>query len=417
MFIGGNNRRLFNGAIRVLILAFRFAGVICTYNILSASDYVDFSKFSAFILFFVFIFGLDYYTYSHRLIARKNSLYGLYFDQFLLFTLAAPLCWIVIFLAYDWQLAVIGTILFFAEACLQELYRLLVVLQRQVRASAVLATRVAPFNIFLIYIASSSDNCSFRELLSVWAASSAFSLVCVFIAVLMGAIPFPRAKYARGSARRVLRRSRTYGVCLRYFLGSLSFRGLVLVERALIPVFLDADTAALYLLIMALSQALVAILEATITSFAEPEILSTIDVRQTIIVFLNNLIKGVLLAALSWTAVYALMSVPRVSGLVNAHDVSLPLFAAGGGYVIAQVMFYFSSILHYRMKKDTELLLINTFCAVFIASCICGVSFFTASATSSLSVGAVLFCVFTALKLRRAVRISDSKEKFLSVSG
>ena len=140
-----------NLTLRGITILLKFALSVIVIKELSVADYGVFGLFQSTIVILTFIIGFDFYTFSSREILKKNAkTFSFYFINQLVFHLLGyifilPFTYFIFKLGIiDLKYASLFIVILISEHLSQELYRILIILNKTVVATMVLFFRSCP---------------------------------------------------------------------------------------------------------------------------------------------------------------------------------------------------------------------------------------------------------------------------------
>lgn len=267
--------RALNMAMRLCALGAKLGLVLLLALFLSPKDVATYGLVSSVIVFSVYVVGLDYYTYANRALSRAQSgrLGGIIRDQWLLYVgayVVVVLAAVVLGRVTGLPLQVLAwTVpLIIVEHQAQEVNRILVTVDDQIAASAIMFVRSGLWGVisivtFLLFESARSIDVVFGS----W-------LVCSSTAVLLGFLRLRRRGVLNGFLQRTgLSIWRGVRVALPFFIGTLAINAMFTVDRFLVGHLVSTDALAAYTVFMSVAGALRSVLDAGVFAFSMPRML------------------------------------------------------------------------------------------------------------------------------------------------
>ena len=274
--LGGRRKELASTALRAVTMLSKFVFVIYAARVLSASDMGVYGLFVAGVGIFVYILGMDFYTYSTRqlLALPKSKWPAMIRDQFVLYV--GVYCCVVpitLFIFYynflSWSLVGWFYLVLTLEHISQELYRLLIAAERQVEANLALFLRSGSWAYILIVLVQiSPDSAGLSTVFALWSAAALLSLVVpgLWLSKLSWSeaarTPIDRAWIRRGIS-----------VALLFFAGTLAMRIVFTVDRSLLKYFQDPASVGAYVFYFYIANSVASLSEAGVTFHAFPRLI------------------------------------------------------------------------------------------------------------------------------------------------
>lgn len=340
-----------NAILRMSTLFTRFIFIFVAAKFLSPEAIGYYGLFTAAISYTLLLAGLDFYTYTTReIVKRESSEWGsilksqialvciIYITVIPLSLTLLPSAGLPSFLIY-WFIPVL-----FLEHVNQEIYRILIVLQKQLSASILLFTRQGSWAVMIVCVMSLDD--SYRNLNSVmlmWASAG-------IIAVGVGAYRLWLIGFSGWGARIdwswIARGIAVSGGLLS---ASLAMRGIQTFDRYWLGEVAGIEIVGVYVLFFGLASALSVFLDAAVFSFRYPEMIIHANSGER-----NKLYKNVRLTAvhvLISSTIFSLISVAILPSLLAWIDKptyyeNAPLYT---WILLGTVSYSLSLIPHYAL--------------------------------------------------------------------
>lgn len=192
-----------NLSLRGITILLKFALSILVIKNLSVEDYGVFGLFQSTIIILTFVVGFDFYTFSSREIIKKDAHeFSYYFVNQLVFHLVAyiliiPFSYFIFkFGIIDFKYIVLFILILITEHLSQELYRILILLNKTVVATSVLFFR-SGFWIIALYLFWNQNilEVSINSILLLWFFGSALSILIGFKFIDVESIKKPDLKW------------------------------------------------------------------------------------------------------------------------------------------------------------------------------------------------------------------------------
>ncbi len=268
--------RVANVSLRALVMGSKFALVIVLARLLAPAEVGLYGLFTATVGFSMLVIGGDYYTYSQReLLSHPKERWSFVLQHQALATLIlyavllpaqAVIFWLDLMPKHlaGWFFA-----LLIAEHIAQEINRLLVVMHRQLLASAVLFIRTGAWAWFVLPIMWIDP--SLRNLNAVLVA---WLVGCLLASLIGGMIiwrevrPWKRWELDRAWLRR------GFAVGLMFLVATMCFRALQTFDRYTVKSLAGADFLGAYVLYTGVAMSVMSVLEPAVFSFLYPRLVS-----------------------------------------------------------------------------------------------------------------------------------------------
>lgn len=318
--------RLINVGLRGLTMVSRFALVIVLARLLSPAEVGTYGLFAATVGFSMLAIGGEYYNHSQReLLSEPRSRWSFVLQHqviaaLLLYTVLLPaqFC-IFVFGLLPWPLAGWFFVLLIGEHLAQEINRLLIAMQRQLLASAVLFLRMGMWIWALLPLMWLKPSYRYIEIVfSGW-------LLGLILAVILGV--FAVWREARPWRYWLLDWSwlrRGFAVSFFYMIATLSFRALQTFDRYAVEFLTDKDLLGVYVLYTGMAMAVISVIDSGVFFFLYPKLVAAR--RQGDIAIWDKLMRE-----LAWSALAVGLGVVLLIGLLApwiSTWIGKPLYAA-----------------------------------------------------------------------------------------
>jgi len=325
---------------------------------LSPEELGVFGLIVATIGFGVLLLGVDFYNYSHReFLSREPEKQGFVIQQhlivqFFLYILLLPLFFFVFTLdLIGLQYAPWFFALLLIEHIAQEIFRLLVIMQKQILASFLLFLRVGSW-VFVIALLMFlyNDYRSIERVFLVWTIAGGVSILIGLIIVIKSIALWPSFCINYQWIKKGLK------VGLWFLIGTLALKGLLTFDRYAVEILGSAETLGVYVFYMSIVIGVYSLLEPAIFSFLYPKMILSYqkgDIKQFSILLkelsISTIVMSFGLALLTWFVI------PLAIDLINkpvylTHLSSLNmLLVAGFFYGVSHIPHYAL----YAMKRDS----------------------------------------------------------------
>lgn len=268
--------RVLSLALRISALGARFLLFFWLAFYLSPADVGLYGLIAATVSYGTLFMGMDFHLFSNRefkraaLEDRWDILRASISTYLVIYVLAIPFLMIV-FMAdlLPWHIAGMFFAILTLEHIGQEIYRILVMMERVVLAGWVLFLRIGLWAIVVAILMMLDPR--FQTMETVLIAWSIGALLAVVFAI-PPLLELPRvrsvAKYGRNWVKSGFR------VALPFLLGTLALRGMVVFDRYLIEFFASEDIQGVYVLFAGMAATLPALLEAGVFAFLSPKLIA-----------------------------------------------------------------------------------------------------------------------------------------------
>lgn len=274
--------RLLNMVLRAATLGARFLFVFFLARYMDAQAVGYYGLFTATVGYFLYLVGLDFYTYSTREIikapdmVRGQMLKGQVSLSALLYLVILPLAaWVVPQAKLPAELLVWFFPILVLEHLNQEICRLLTALSEQVTASLILFLRQGSWA--LAIVALMALDAELRQLRVVMACWAVAGLAAAWLGIRklrqlhMGGwqLPVDWAWVRKGVT-----------VSLAFLVATLALRGVQTVDRYWLQSLANIETVGAYVLFLNIASTLMVFLDAGIFAFAYPELIALCHKKQ-----------------------------------------------------------------------------------------------------------------------------------------
>lgn len=360
-----SSKQIINGSIRIFSLIIKSLFIIASINLLEKDSFIALGLVVANSAFYIIFFGLEFYRYCQRELSynlEKRSL--VYSNQFSTYIFFYLLFSIPIFLFSKTFLPINICVLLVAisitEHLSQEIYRILIFEELQIKGTILLFIRTSAWVIILFALYFIGFTIDLNLILILWLLFSIFSVTYGFFhlkKILI--ISFSSLNY-----RWIVKGLKFTSVIV---LGSLSFRALLTFDRNLIEYFFNGFSAE-YIFIVSIVNVFLVIIDSTVFSFNFPKILKSKSKNQ-IKLYINKSKKQVFLMGVLF------ILIANISYLIIQQIGIKPDYFINNGFIIISsftiVVLCFSIIpnyILYKNNKDFVIAKINLF--VLAVSCL-----------------------------------------------
>ncbi len=269
-------QRLLNVSLRTLSLVSRFVMLFALAYMLTPADIGLYGLMTATIGFSVLVIGGDFYAYSQReLMSHPKEEWGFILQHQ---GVAAALLYVVLLplngLVFVFKLLPDCFILWFfilliSEHLAQELYRLLVAMQRPITASCMLFVRMGLWVWVLLPVMWFAPTLQKLEtVFFAWFIGSMFSCVAGIV-IVWREVGFWKWYPVDWKWLRI-----GYKKGLMFLVGTICFRALFTADRYIIKHYVGMEMLGVYVLYMSMAMAIVNFMEPAIFSFLYPRLVS-----------------------------------------------------------------------------------------------------------------------------------------------
>ncbi len=366
--------RLISSALRLAALGARFLLFFVLALYLPANEVGVFGLISATINYAAAFVGIDFYQYSNRELRQspKEHHISVIHSSILLYcvmyVVAIPLFSIAFHVGLiDWSYFYIAIGILILEHAGQELYRILVMLEKPIVAGATLFLRLG-FWVFALACAMylNPESRNIETVLWAWwlGTISAFCLALrPILALTNGRLPRPMGKAWLFKGLRA---------SMPLLVGTLCLRATVTFDRYLMEIETSRELLGVYVFFAGMAAALPAILEAGVFSFRSPKLISAAqnpisDDHRSIL--MRILIETIIVSILFLGA--SILAYQFIGDLMSAKTYSenLDLLLV---CVVSQIALSLSNVFHfaiYGMRLDKHIIMSNVFGLIsFLAS-------------------------------------------------
>lgn len=268
--------RILNMLLRACTLGARFVFVFFLAKFLDAKAVGYYGLFTATVGYFLYLVGLDFYTYTTREILkaqheqRGQMLKGQASLSALLYIVVVPLAvWMLPQAQWPSELLLWFFPILVLEHLNQEISRLLIALSEQITASLILFMRQGSWALAIVGLMA--VNANMRHLQAVMACW----LTAGLIAALLGV---HKVKHLGMGGWRLpvnwiwVRKGAS--VSLSFLLATLALRGVQTIDRYWVQSLSNTETVGAYVLFLSIAGTLMVFLDAGVFAFAYPELIA-----------------------------------------------------------------------------------------------------------------------------------------------
>lgn len=348
--------RIFNILLRGLTILLKFALSIIVIKKLSIEDYGVFGLFQSSVVILTFIIGFDFYTFSSREMLKKNEKqFNYYFGNQLAFYLIAyvlviPLTFFIFNLGIiDSDYATLFILILISEHLSQELYRVLILLNKTVIATLVLFFR-SGFWIAALYLFWNQNllDVKIKSIFILW----------LFGAVLSVVIGFRFVKIER--LRKIDFKWIAVGikVAFPFFVGTILYKIIEFSGRYFLNFYYAEEEVGVYTFFSGIANILFVFVQTIVIIELYPKLIQSKEIdTKAFFTILNEFKKQIK----QYTVVGFVLSIICIYPLLWFLDKTV-LFDSILSYIIlllSNLIFCFSFISHYALytyKKDIDIL-------------------------------------------------------------
>lgn len=344
--------------LRALTLGSKFVLVLFLARELSIEQLGLYGLFAASVSYGLYIVGLDYYAYTTRelLGQSKDSWASLIRDQvvfyLIIYSLALPFFTLLFtqrLLPWTMLLPFYG--LLALEHVSQELYRLLVTMQKPLLANIALFFRLGAWVYgLLIYIWIWDFSAGLNLLFISWALGGLFSIFIV-VGHLRNAIDWTTLK---GQAVNWARMWVGLRISSRFLLSTLALRALFTLDRYFIEWYVSTEAVGIYTFYASLANGISAFIDAGVVVFQAPLIVKSFKSGDTAAYkqAIQNLQKqiGIILAIIGGLSV---MGIKPLLYLID-KEVLLRDIHIYYWLLLATALWSFSMVPHYQLYANSQ---------------------------------------------------------------
>ena len=274
--------RILNMLLRACTLGARFVFVFFLAKFLDAKAVGYYGLFTATVGYFLYLVGLDFYTYTTREILkaqheqRGQMLKGQASLSALLYIVVVPLAvWMLPQAQWPSELLLWFFPILVLEHLNQEISRLLIALSEQITASLILFMRQGSWALAIVGLMA--VNANMRHLQAVMACWLTAGLIAALLGVHkvkhlgMGGwrLPVNWVWVRKGAS-----------VSLSFLLATLALRGVQTIDRYWVQSLSNTETVGAYVLFLSIAGTLMVFLDAGVFAFAYPELIALFHKQQ-----------------------------------------------------------------------------------------------------------------------------------------
>jgi len=269
-----------NVFLRGAILLGRFCFIFVAARFLSLEELGIYSLLAVTIGYAMYFVGLDFYTYSSRLIiGQPASIQAeLTLNQFrvyfISYAFAAPI--LLILFAIDllaWQWVLYFFALLFTEHFSQEIVRLLVAIEKPVKASAILFIRSAGWvYVTTLFFVFESSSRTLETVLRLWLLSGIVALTCGLY--WLNHVPW-KSLFSRLPDRTWV--AKGLRLALPFLISTLAIRAIFTLDRYAIESIDNMAVVGVYTVYAGLAYAMFSFVDAAVIQFSYPKLVDSIN--------------------------------------------------------------------------------------------------------------------------------------------
>lgn len=268
--------RILNMVLRMATLGARFVFVFFLAKYLDPQSVGYYGLFTAAVSYFLYLVGLDFYTYTTREILKATTeqrgqmLKGQAALSAVLYAIVMPLAaWVLPQASWPSELLLWFFPILVFEHLNQEISRLLVALSEQITASVILFMRQGSWALVIVVLMAIDS--SMRQLQAVMACW----LVAGVIASLLGLRKIRQLRMGGWKLPVNWSWVKTgVKVSLAFLLATLALRGVQTIDRYWLQSLTSIETVGAYVLFLGIAGTLMVFLDAGIFAFAYPELIA-----------------------------------------------------------------------------------------------------------------------------------------------
>lgn len=312
-----DKRRILNVGLRFATLGTRFGFVFALAKCVDAGSVGYYGLFAAAVGYALLCVGLDFYTFTTREILKApgEARGGMLKNQAALagasYLIFLPVAWIFLGRAgWPEHLAWWFLPILVLEHLNQELYRLLIVLSKQVTASLLLFVRQGSWTIVAIALmAWDTTSRNLDTVMLLWCGSG-------LIAAALGLWRLRQLRlggWEKPVDWRWIRKGITVSVSL--LAATLSVRAIQTVDRYWLQSLAGIDVVGAYVLFFGIANALTVFLDAAVFSFKYPELIAHHDRGEHVLA--RSKVRETLIHTLGLSAIFAVISLVALPYLLG----------------------------------------------------------------------------------------------------
>lgn len=299
--------RILNMVLRTATLGARFVFVFFLAKYLDPQSVGYYGLFTATVGYFLYLVGLDFYTYTTREILkaspeqRGQMLKGQAALSVLLYAIVVPLAvWVLPQAHWPGELLLWFFPILVFEHLNQEISRLLVALSEQITASLILFMRQGSWALAIVgLMAVDADMRQLQAVMACWLAAGVIAALLGLLKIRqlrMGgwSLPVNWAWVKKGAM-----------VSLAFLLATLALRGVQTIDRYWLQSLTSIEVVGAYVLFLSIAGTLMVFLDAGVFAFAYPELIALHHQQQHAQAHrkVKQLLVYILLAAVAFSAI------------------------------------------------------------------------------------------------------------------
>ena len=358
-------RNVNNLIIRSFAMASRFLFILYLAKYFTSAEISLYANFNAYMAYSVLIIGSNYYYYFNRLykmsttemratlLADQVFYTGINYLIFVFFSLyiGAP--------GGVSQYLLIFLFILFCEIICQDIYRLLVMVERPIMGSFMLLQRYASPPLVILCYNLTRQSLELSNVMELWALCAAFTLfvhvICAYCAELRIDVKVTRSKKLRSIWKTVI-------VSL---IGAIALRSILTFDRIFVADLYGVEIAANYILLMSVLVALPTIIDSLILSFTLPNwVRNAKNIEYITGDFIKTIWKVVLLLVLF--SILFLFMLPNLFKIIGNDIYRLDVMLALSllGFMSLYVLMMVFDQMFYALNLDVELMASNVLLCV-----------------------------------------------------
>jgi O-antigen/teichoic acid export membrane protein len=270
-----DKKKLLNLSLRFAILGGKFLSIVSLAKLMTVADFGVYNLIVAYAAFTVLLYGLDFYAYTHRLIAKnedkKRAIVSHATFSISMLLLLSPFTYA--FLRME-EIPVILSItvmlLFSFEYISQELYRYLVVENKQIEASIGLLLRTTAWMVPLLGLGSMSGNLSILDVVRLWLVGCFTSILYYLLVLKIN----PAKIYVKLNSEIFFWIVEGLKKSFKFLIATLALKLVFTLDRKSVQLFANLEEVAVYGFSLSFAMVIFTIVDATVLSYIYPKILS-----------------------------------------------------------------------------------------------------------------------------------------------
>ena len=388
--------RALNLLIRLAVPAVKFLSILVFAKALSVEDFATYGLILAYTSFFGLVYGMDFYAYTHRFFVTETLKPFVLRKHLKLASAMAPLQAVVALIwlfssGFSGAIVFLVMVLFMIEYISQELYRYLILEEKQIRASLSLAMRQAVWMVPLATYGIIANELSLALVLASWILGAIISIGIAVKPLTQYLVGAPLSDPLSPLPNFIFEGLK---LSFKFLIGSLCLKAVFVVDRYVLSSLPNPEHLAAYAFIMSFCMIIYTAVDASILSFYYRRILSGgLSSSQFYKLLLLVAAVSAGISIVSGAMLKVSVSLFSLDEIYNQLDIFFYGALAISCYVCSMVPHYFI----YQKRADTYLILSHVSLGVVFSGLLILINVESALDVSKLL--AIVMAAFLTLKI------------------